>query len=117
MTTSLAQTGIVFPDSTVQTTSAKQLGIDQTYITPSRALGTTYTNTTTKPIWISVVAAGSGGFAGLYLTVNGISVQTQAHGPDSGLPYFTVSGIVPPGNTYVVSGSSLVSLVSWTELS
>lgn len=116
MTTSITQTGIVFPDSTVQTTSAKQIGIDQTYLTPSRALGTTYTNTTAKPIWISVVASGSGGFAGLYLDVNGIRVQTQAHGPDSGLPYFSVSSIVPSGSTYNVSTSGM-TLVSWTELS
>ena len=117
MATSITQTGIVFPDSTVQTTSAKQIGIDQTYLTPSRALGTFYTNTTTKPIWVSVVASGAGGFAGLYLTINGINVQSHAHGPDSGLPYFTVSGIVPPGVTYIASGSTNVTLVSWTELS
>lgn len=109
--------GIVFPDSTVQTTSAKQLGIDQTYITPSRAIGTTYTNTTAKPIWISVVASKpAGGFADLYLVVNNIMIQRHAHGSDSGVPYFMVSGVVPPGNTYTVS-SDTMTLVSWIELS
>lgn len=116
MATSITQTSIIFPDSTSQTTSAKQIGIGQSYNTPSRAIGTTYTNATTKPIWISVVASGSG-FTGLYLDVNGIRVQTQAHGSDSGVPYFYVSSIIPPGNTYLVTGSTSATLVSWTELS
>lgn len=116
MPTSLTQTGIVFPDSTLQTTAAKPIGINQSYTSPSRAIGTTYTNTTSSPIWVSVVATKASGFGGLYLDVNGIRVQAQAHDPDSGSLYFTVSSIIPPGNTYLVSASSM-TLVSWTELS
>lgn len=86
-------------------------GVGQTWkdLTASRVLGTTYTNTTGKPIVVCVrgyLPAG-GGQTG---KINGETVQSFS-GYSSGLTS-TVTLIVPPGGTYSVSGSK----EAWWEL-
>ncbi|AKA60329.1 hypothetical protein P26218_26 [Rhodoferax phage P26218] len=98
---------------------ANALGTGQTYsnVTGSRVLGTTYTNTTGKPIFvIGCITFGAG--AGAYnFNVAGSAVGTitgsQANGA---LP--TIGGIVPTGASYSISFASGTAgtLTSWTEL-
>lgn len=118
MSTILGSTGITFPDNTTQTTTPVLMGASQSYTAPSRAIGTTYTNNTSKPIWVSVIGfthAGAG-TSTLSLYVNGTLVQYFSHAPDaSGILHLTVSSIVPPGNTYRATAVNL-DLVSWREL-
>ena len=89
----------------------RDFGIGQTWkdLTESRVLGTTYTNTTGKPIVVCVrgyLAAGQGQTG----KINGETVQSFS-GYSSGLTS-TVTLIVPPSGTYSVSGSK----DAWWEL-
>lgn len=98
---------------------ANALGTGQTYsnVTGSRVLGTTYTNTSGKPIFVIAYITFGGGAGAYNFTVAGSAVGTitgsQANGA---LP--TIGGIVPTGATYSVSFSSgsVGTLTSWTEL-
>lgn len=89
-------------------------------VTASRALGTTYTNTTGKPILVNVFIkyGGGGGGNGGNLYVNGIKVATcYETGYTIG---FTLSAIVPNGATYMADGilSGYVNSIldTWVEL-
>jgi hypothetical protein len=84
------------------------LGYGQTWqnLTGSRALSTTYYNTTGKPISVSIVSSTS---AGSTLTINGNAISQATY---SGSNPNTAFGIVPPGGTYSVT----ISIGSWFEL-
>lgn len=93
------------------------IGVGQTWqdVTASRAWNTTYTNTTGKPIQVSVIAReGGGGNLSVSLYVGSLrlayyfaSAGTQA----------TVSAIVPPGATYRVEREDdNDEIASWMEL-
>jgi hypothetical protein len=89
------------------------LGLGQTWqdLTTSRVLGTTYTNTTGKPIQVSININVTVTNTVIKLTVNGlVIVNTQLVG-DIGC----VSAIIPIGGTYVTSSVNN-ALVSWFEL-
>jgi hypothetical protein len=98
-------------------TPAGGIGIGQTWqnVAGSRALGTTYTNSTGKPIFVYIVVQLSGN-GDTMLTLNGISLD----GPSSSAPafqYIPCSFIVPDGNTYNLSvQSGTVGITSWAEL-
>lgn len=82
-----------------QIASVGGLGVGQTWqnVTGSRASGTTYTNSTGKPIQINVVI-GVSGFSGSYsrsVTVGGVVLAS-----DSTTGQTFVSAIVPTGATY-----------------
>jgi len=84
----------------------QSIGYGQTWqiLTGSRALGTTYYNTTGRPI---VVAVNINTAVSASLTVNGdviMSAPTNA----------TLAVIVPPGGSY--SASSASSIARWAEL-
>ena len=98
--------------STVQGTGGQalaalsSLGYGQTWqnVTASRATGTTYYNTSARPIY-ALVCTGSSGAS---LVVNGItSVAITA--------YSTLTFIVPPNTSYQISGT-LNTGISWLEL-
>ena len=75
------------------------LGYGQTWqnMTGSRSNGTTYYNTTGRPIFIAVYG-GTGG-ATSTITINGAMVLNQsASGLIGGLP--SCSAVIPPGNSY-----------------
>lgn len=79
-------------------------------LTASRVLGTTYTNSTGRPIWVSVAVTLSAGST-MTGTLNGIIVcrgfaQEGASQAWSGF-------IVPNGATYSVTGSTITS---WVEV-
>lgn len=81
----------------------------------SRAVGTTYYNTTGRPITVSVRASISAG--GSYIIFNCQGVGTAfavAYGPGVQV---TVVGIVPPGASYLVTQTGgTATLIMWAEL-
>lgn len=94
------------------------LGYGQTWqnMTGSRAIGTTYYNTTGKPITVSGYAINS--TAGvLTLSING--TVTWAFAAASGAPQMPFYGVIPVGGSYVLtqnSGTLTLSGGVWNEL-
>ena len=82
-------------------------------VTASRALGTTYTNTTSKAMFVSA-SVGALLTVGVYFYINGILVSQTVSGDASSGFDFNISGIVPPGSTYEVTAGG-GSVLSWTE--
>lgn len=96
------------------------LGVSQSWqdVVSSRALATTYYNTTGKPISVSVsgVSAGSGAYY-LYATVNGLVISDSIGYAVNAGYYLTITFIVPVGGSYAVTTSSGTSTIGyWTEL-
>lgn len=94
------------------------LGLGQTLQTftvgTQRVAGTTYTNTSGKPIEIYISgSSGSGGW-NITLTINGTQVLLIGNTSNQG-EGMCFSGIIPNGATYIV-GSSGASISSWKEL-
>lgn len=91
-------------------------GIGQTWqdVTASRALGTTYTNSTGKPIQVSVVVRDTSGYDDLYFFVNDTMVvgMPDIAGSTYGFQQITIT--VPPTQTYRLQTANL--LHSWMEL-
>lgn len=84
-----------------------------TDFTGSRAIGTTYYNTTGKPIQVSVnVSPTVTGH--VWITVGGVQMDGSGY-PSSGTAVEYVTAIIPPGNSYVVNSSG-ATLNSWSEL-
>jgi hypothetical protein len=88
-------------------------GTGQTWtdVTSSRALSTTYTNSTGKPISVMVYVVMSNGNA-IYGYVNGVNIVTSSQFAGGGT---FITWIVPNGATYSASGPNS-SLAQWTEL-
>lgn len=91
------------------------IGVGQTWqdVTASRALGTTYTNSTEKPIEI-LVSINSGTSGRVDLILNSGSGSPVING--TGL-YCTISVVIPSGDTYrlnAITGSP--SILLWQEL-
>jgi len=91
------------------------LGYSQTWqdLTASRALATTYYNTTGRPIFVTATNAGSASNVSVTATVNGVVAAESlfAVGGNGGF----VSFVVPPGATYSVTMSA-GGLNRWSEL-
>jgi len=89
------------------TAPASTLGINQTWqvVTGSRAVNTTYTNSTGRPIMVCISGASIGKFQ-----INGTDVATyDASG------YTNTSFIIPNGNTYKYTGANMTNVI-WAEL-
>ena len=122
--------GAVILNNTLTSTSATQaltaaqgkvlndqaFGIGQTWqdVTASRALGTTYTNSTGKPIQVSVVVRDTNSVNDLYFFVNGTAVvrMPDLGGASYGFQQITIT--VPSTQTYRLETANL--LHSWVEL-
>ena len=91
------------------------LGYGQTWQTPSRAIGTTYYNTTGKPIVVAIVTTNSSTNIPFGLTINGVNVPgDQNVGSNTGAG---ATFIIPPYASYVSYASAgTLTLVSWNEL-
>lgn len=108
--------------STAQALTAQQgwvlknrdFGFDQTVqdVTASRALGTTYTNSTGKPILISVTVTGTNDGVITTLTVGGVAAARVSNSSQYGQAK-NICYVIPPSSTYSVVGGP-INL--WTEL-
>lgn len=92
------------------------IGVNQTYqnVFASRALGTTYTNSTGKPIFVMVSVLSGSTSQNMQIIINSVNLgfYSSVSGAASVLPVFF---IVPNGQTYaVIIGSG--TLQSWAEL-
>ena len=95
------------------------LGVGQTWTLVSRAFGTSYTNSTGKPIVVAIVASLTGG-SYLGATVDGVGPIPMGSGYTAGGVY-TVSGtvVIPVGATYSVTPqitAGATTLSAWYEL-
>lgn len=100
-------------------TPAGGIGIGQTWQLPARSASTTYTNSTGKPIFISIAFGQSlSGSGSSNVTIGGVLVYSVGYGSNasgSSQP-IAISLIVPDGSTYVVTVSGSVSIAYWAEL-
>ncbi len=94
----------------------RDFGFDQTWldVTAWRTTNVSYTNSTGKPIQVSVVVRDSSGYDGLYFFVNGAAVviMPDIAGGSYGFQQLTIT--VPPTQTYGLQTANL--LQSWVEL-
>ena len=96
------------------------LGVGQSWqnVTSSRALSTTYTNSTGKPIYINIAVGLNGPSNPSYVLLYVDSVQigyAYASLPSNAIGS-TISAIVPNGSTYSTSVVGNTSLFTWAEL-
>lgn len=98
-------------------TAMSSLGYSQTYqnVTASRALSTTYYNTTGRPIAVCINGAATSLNGAIGITVNGVAVHTGQSGPNSG--QIQAYCVVQPGASYLASVTGGTASVStWFEL-
>jgi hypothetical protein len=97
-------------------TSMSSLGYGQTWqdVTSSRALATTYYNTTSRPIQISVYMTGFGGGASTpQLTISGVVADQSYAAASAGT---TIRAIVPASASYSLVNGGFGAITAWTEL-
>ena len=108
---------ITFSDSTVQSSSSNtySFGLGQTWtdLTASRALSTTYTNSTGRPIAVSVYWQATG-LGTATATVSGLQIAATAIAASAASNSGGLSFVVPVGATYSVACN--VSFTRWAEL-
>jgi hypothetical protein len=99
--------GVTFPSTSVQGDAG--IGYGQTWqvVTGSRAYGTTYTNSTGKPIQILVANSTYSSY--ISISINGSTITSGGIGGGN------LSTIIPNGSTYNVTVNT-GSLSSWAEL-
>jgi hypothetical protein len=87
------------------------IGVGQTWqnVLGSRAVGTTYTNSTGRPILVNVDCNSTGNNT---LTIGGVVVGTINSTGNRG----TITGIVPSNTTYILSSGNSIALNVWAEL-
>lgn len=95
------------------------IGINQSWQnkTRDRALGTNYTNTSSQPIFVTVLINYISGTVTPSIRINGIVVSQDSVTSATSSP--SVSGLIPSGATYSVEiyGSGSADLNYWSELS
>lgn len=113
---------ITLPDATgTVALTSNVIGVSQTWtdVTASRSTGTTYTNSTGKPIQVSIqsiiVASVSGGTA--WFEVGGVTIaRAGGSGNVANMPAY-VYAIVPDGATYRLNAvSGITNPNIWAEL-
>jgi hypothetical protein len=77
-------------------------GVNQTWQAVTRTSGTTYTNTTGKPITVNIYASQAAGQS-LTISVSGTQIGVLASSVNNTV--FTTPVLVPPGGTYVITGT------------
>ena len=98
---------------------SEMFGVGQTWqdVTPSRSVGTTYINTTGKPIQVSIYGIMGGATADALLEIGGRGMCRFASGAWPVNSYLTLMGIVPPGEAYrVIAISGNFTSSAWLEL-
>ena len=97
-------------------TAASSIGVGQTWqnVYASRAVGTTYTNSTGKPIGVAISYTCSVASTVQGLTINGQSVYCAGSEIGNGSGFFL---IVPDGNTYAfLTNGGTITIITWNEL-
>jgi hypothetical protein len=104
-------------------TAASSIGVGQTWqdVTASRALSTTYTNSTGKPIQVNIWMAVSGSPAGntdIQLSVGAVvvAVASMYFASAAGNRIPLVTAIVPNGATYSAVSPAGAGTLNWVEL-
>lgn len=95
---------------------SRGLGLQQTWqdVTGSRASGTTYTNTTSRPIEVAVTTnLYTNNRETLTATVNGLIIQISDSWSSAG-GRANLSFVVPRGGTYSVT--AMIRIEIWAEL-
>lgn len=91
------------------------IGYGQTWQAPSRAIGTTYYNTTGKPIMVTAIFANNSTNQDVGFTVNGVNITF-----DRTTSVNTAGGgslIIPPSASYIAyTSAGTITLQSWSEL-
>ena len=99
-------------------TSMSSLGYGQTWqaVTGSRVSGTTYYNTTGKPIMVCVSTDSStSNGQSLTLVIAGVTVINAYFALSTNQSILNCTGIIPPGASYSATAAS-TSIGNWTEL-
>jgi hypothetical protein len=97
------------------TGEASPIGAGQTWQNPSRAIGTTYTNSTGKPIMVAICVTCTSGATAQGLIINGATIYAGAVNVATNGTGFAL--IVPNGATYVTTtNAGTLSIVGWAEL-
>lgn len=96
----------------------RRIGVGQEWqnVTGSRALTTTYTNTTGRPISVVVQMTTTTSTGTPAITVGGVALPGEFH--ETGVAGFLrkIEAIVPIGKTYVVTTPTGWTLTNWLEL-
>jgi hypothetical protein len=101
------------------TTVSNGIGDGQTWqnVAGSRALGTQYTNSTGRSIFVSVCGEGAPYHGKIDMYVNGVFMGRQGvNSVASAGMSATISVVVPNGNTYQANNVLGASLAGWAEL-
>lgn len=110
--------GITYPNSTVGTSPG--VGVGQSFSTnlygSTRAYGTTYTNSTGKPIFVYIATSNSSAVT-FSLSINGAAAVTYFY-PNAVVASASMSFVVPNGQTYNLSVSGGTPTFNyWYEVS
>jgi len=90
------------------------LGYAQTWQSVTRVAGTTYYNTTAKPIVVSFTISTTSGINQGSVLVNSNTVYSWNNGSTSF--YSLVQIIIPPGNSYIYNNTNNSPFLGWVEL-
>lgn len=92
------------------------IGIGQTWenVTLQRKFGVTYTNTNSKPIFVSITQNSSGTTTSMDVKINGVLMArpSTASGATRNCAYF----IVPVGGSYLIDNTGTTSIEVWAEM-
>ncbi len=95
------------------------IGVNQTDqdVTLSRSVGTTYTNTTSKPIEVNITLSIGAPSTDIRFTRGGVQVYRRSAATWVGDSVITVSMLVKAGQTYILSvPTGSVTIDSWLEM-
>lgn len=112
-----SNTVLMTPLRTKEWADSKVLGINQTWqdLTASRALSTTYTNTTGRPIMVVQVSEYGYSNDPLEVFVNGVKIMSVDQGTGVGW-LGPVSFVVPVDASYRIEKNIYPNITSWVEL-
>ena len=91
------------------------IGVNQSWQSPARAVGTTYTNSTGKPITVAITVTCTNALTAQGLIINSATIYAGSVNVVNAATGFSL--IVPDGATYVTTtNAGTLTLVSWAEL-
>ena len=89
---------------TMLASAVTPLGVGQTWQAVTRVSGTTYTNSTGRPIFVSFQITGTGANGGMTVAVNSVNQYTGSiNTGNSGYMQGVYTFVVPSGATYTVT--------------